>query len=735
MKVPTPDHELKGRCSVIHNNTLYVFSKNGLQYIDLEKDAKWHAPTSYTSGDPVLVDDAVCMLGGVEGNEDEQALYVVGGTGGGDFYSGLQRYSFKDTTWSTLGSVGVLTGLTGHGAGYISSSHKIVVFGGSSSGDTVPAGQTFTIETVPPYGSGSQLPQGAPNSNNPYLMAWDASNVAMMGGQTSSAAVWTFSDTTGWTTSGASLPSPSTVSDTTQPIVMDDSAGGKILMTFNMDGSADSVQSYALVNDEGKAQAATPLKRSLSDYPTYNSSYAPSKKWPEFSLAQQQGMVVVAGGSGDETLAIFNQTSNSWANATELFYGKPQHTLKHHTTTTSFTSSTPTSTSTSTSSSSASVTPTSTSSSTPAAAAGGSTSHADLKTILGATLGSVCGVAIILLLLLFLLRRKKQQQIQNGQRPNDSKDRLSFQDQGLGHDQGLAPLAAGAYPMAKSPVPFASMSNDSLAIMSGRATGEKSLKPPPNNGYGLSSKPRDSSPLSPIPSSGLAPSSMYSQSSEAAAIVAGGAAGAGAGAAVGSNKAGDRTTDEGWGKYFEDNNDTSNLGMPADRSTVSSVYTKSDYRGSAWPMTNLAPINFGFLDQPKPLGQVYSGSPTTESSSSVGIGRSLAIPEAQSARISSADSISLMSDDDPHDTAWTGAHKQSWLGRPPSSNYSTSFYNSSTRDLQNTGSGYFPDMDNRQSHGRRSSVIIPDDIDEIRTPGRTQNVNSDMSWLNIHADR
>lgn len=727
MKVPSPKYELKGHCSVIYSNTLYVFSKNGLQYIELEKDAKWKAPTG---GSPVLVDDAACMLGGVDGNEDEQALYVVGGTGDDDSYSGLQRYSFKDTSWSILGNgKTVLTGLTGHGAGYISSSHKIVVFGGNLSGATVPNDQSYTIDAVPPYGSNSRTSQGAPLSNNPYLMTWDSSNVAMMGGQTSSADVWIFGDMTGWTTSGASLPSATSVSDTIQPIVMDDSSGGKVLMTFNMDGSADSVQSYALVSDDGKAQAATPIKkRSLSHYPEYNNTLAPTKKWSEFSLAQQPGMVVVAGGNGDETLAIFNQTSNSWANATELFYGKPQHTSKHHTTTTSFTSSTPTSTSTS--SSSASVTPTSTPSSIPAAAAGGSTSHADLKTILGATLGSVCGVAIILLLLLFLLRRKKQQQIQNGQRPNDSKDRLSFQD------QGLAPLAAGAYPMAKSPVPFAAMSNDSLAIMSGRATGEKSLKPPPaNNGYGLSSKPRDSSPLSPIPSSGLAPSSMYSQGSEAAAIVAGGAAGAGAGAAVGSNKAGDRTTDEGWGKYFEDNNDTSNLGMPADRSTVSSVYTKSDYRGSAWPMTNLTPINFGFLDQPKPLGQVYSGSPATESSSSIGIGRSLAIPEAQSARISSADSISLMSDDDPHDTAWTGAHKQSWLGRPPSSNYSTSFYNSSSRDVQNTSSGYFPDMDNRQSHGRRSSVIIPDDIDEIRTPGRSANVNSDMSWLNIHAER
>lgn len=504
---------------------------------------------------------------------------------------------------------------------------------------------------------------------------------------------------------------------------MDDNSGGKVLVTFNMDGSVNPVHTYALVNDDKEPQSPAPElgvsnKRASDDYPKYGDEFAPSNKWTDFSVAHQQGMAVIAGGSGNNSLAIFNQTSNSWANATELFYGKPQHTLKHHTTTTSLTSTTPTQTATS--STSASATSTSTSSSTPAAAAGGSSSHADLKTILGATLGSVCGVAIILLLLLFLLRRKKQQQIQNGQRPNDSKDRLSFQD------QGIEPLAGGAYPMAKSPVPVAAMSNDSLAIMSGRATGEKSLKPPPpNSGYGLSSKPRESSPLSPIPSSGLAPSSMYSQEPEAAAIVAGGAA-------ASSNRPGDRTTDEGWGKYFEDNENAKDLGMPADRSTISSVYTKSDYRGSAWPMANLTPMNFGSLEQPKPLGQVYSGSPTTENPPS--IGHSLSIPEAQSARISSADSISLISEDDPHDTAWTGAHKQSWLGRPPSSNYSTNFYNSSTRDLPNSSSGYFPDMGTRNSQARRSSVIIPESVDEIH-PSHGHNVNSDMSWLNIHADR
>ncbi|OQE31661.1 hypothetical protein PENSTE_c001G00308 [Penicillium steckii] len=718
MTVPEPIFELKGHCSAIHDNTLYVFSEKGFQYIPLKEDGKWKKLDAGTA-----VANGVCVVGGVDGNDDEKALYVVGGTYHDDSYPGLQRFSFKDKSWKTLGSGKTdMTNRTGHGAGYLSSSDSIVVYAGSQDDSETTTRSSWTLSLNSPYGTSSLVPQGAPLAYGPTLVTWNSTYVAMMGGQSDSSDVWIYGDSPGWTTSGVSLPG-NILAGAVQGVVMDDNSGGKVLVTFNMDGSVNPVHTYALVNDDKEAQSPAPelgvsSKRASDEYPKYGDKFAPSNKWTDFSVAHQQGMAVIAGGSGNDSLAIFNQTSNSWANATELFYGKPQHTLNHHTTSTSLTSSTPTQTATS--STSASATSTSTSTSTPAAAAGGSSSHADLKTILGATLGSVCGVAIILLLLLFLLRRKKQQQIQNGQRPNDSKDRLSFQD------QGIEPLADGAYPMAKSPVPVAAMSNDSLAIMTGRATGEKSLKPPPpNSGYGLSSKPRESSPLSPIPSSGLAPSSMYSQEPEAAAIVAGGAA-------ASSNRPGDRTTDEGWGKYFEDNENAKDLGMAADRSTMSSVYTKSDYRGSAWPMANLTPMNFGSLEQPKPLGQVYSGSPTTENPPS--ISHSLNIPEAQSARISSADSISLISEDDPHDTAWTGAHKQSWLGRPPSSNYSTSFYNSSTRDLPNSSSGYFPDMGTRNSQARRSSVIIPESIDETH-PSHGHNVNSDMSWLNIHADR
>ncbi|KAJ5708154.1 Kelch-type beta propeller [Penicillium malachiteum] len=143
-------------------------------------------------------------------------------------------------------------------------------------------------------------------------------------------------------------------------------------------------------------------------------------------------------------------------------------------------------------------------------------------------------------------------------------------------------------------------------------------------------------------------------------------------------------------------------------------------------MSNLAPLDFGFLDKPKPLGQVNSGSPTTEVGGHTG--RSLVIPESQCARIPSADSVSICSDDDPQDTNWTGAAHSSWLGRPTSSNYSNNYYGASNTNLPATKSQAYA----RQSNARKSTVIVPDDIDELPPSGT---YDSDMSWLNLHAER
>lgn len=739
MGVPKPISPLSGDCSAIYDNTLYAYSTKGFQKIDLKTNGTWKPldePSAKVTG-------PACVVADIGGDTSNQALYLVGGTGSPSGYSGLQRFSFNDEKWTKLTSESTsMRDRTSHTAGYVPKTSTIVVV--ASDGSTTWTILTNSASTSVNIQGGTPGGMGAVSS--PTILPWNDTSIALVSGDGSNNEVSIFdSQASHWVDSYAALPAGA-VQSSSHLALISDSNGNYVLQDFNMAAKPNTVTSYQLYkegepqNPAGQVGGASTSKRSLSDMPSYNGSFAGTTTRTDYSLAQsgtQAGLVVIGSGDDSNALSVFNQTTNGWANATELFYGSPKQDTLHHTTTTSATS---TSTTTSSSTSSATATTTTTPAATTSAAApapGDDSSSVNLGVVIGATLGSCCGAILIILILLFLLRRARQKREQAGvEGGGDPKGRLSFQD------QGIEPLAEGAYPMARSPVPVAAVSNDSLAIMTGKYNGEKSLHPPnPNYGYGLSQQHKG---LSPIASSGLAPSSMYSDASVEPSPTA----------SSNNNKPGDRTTDEGWGKYFEDGNSRdltiqptnrstvgsvygANLAAQApqagDRSAVSSIYTDSDYRGSAWPMSNLAPLNFGQLARPQPLGHVASGSPTTNPST----GESMIIPEGQSARISSADSISLASEDDPHDTNWTGAQHSSWLGRPPSSQYSTSFYNTSTQYLPGTqGARQSNDM---RSHGRRSSVVIPDNIDELPTPGISRDgratANTDMSWLNLNADR
>ncbi|KAJ5482200.1 Kelch-type beta propeller [Penicillium sp. IBT 31633x] len=726
MTGPKPLIKIEGDCSTIHSNTLYVYSPDGFASIPLRENGNW---TELPSPEYSVTGPA-CIQGEIDGIEDKdnKALYVVGGKTNGaensDQNSGLQRFSFKSQKWETLPMTSAeMKNRTGHGAGYIPATSQILVYAGNTDGSKQISQSTLLISMKSSiFDISAGADQGTPASYEPIILPWSDSQVALVGGSDTNTAIFIYESegNKGWTISEATLPNA--IPTSSRCALAKDSHGNKVLEVFDMDTSPNSVTGY-LLSSKGKLQSpasviASSEKRSITD--SYNNTFAPTETWSDYALAQGgNGLVVLANGKSEDSLAIFNQTSNGWVNSTELFYGSGQQNVLKPSTT-SFTSSTQTSI-TSTTSASTSTPATPTSSSMPAAA-GGLSDHG--KTILGATLGSVLGFGLILLILLFLLKREKQKKKrQAGQSASggDSKDRLSFQD------QGIEPLTEGAYPMARSPVPVAAAASaDSLAILTGRHnSGEKSLKPPDGTGYGLSAQ-RKGSPLSTIPSSGvMGASSVYTSDSDRA----------GDGSGHG-NRPGDRMTDEGWGKYFEDGGPiSSSSNMQSDRSTISSAYTKSDYRGSGWPMTSLTPLNFGFLDQPKPLGHVFSGSPTTEHSSAEVGSRSLVIPESQSARISSADSISITSDDDRDESRWQNAGQNSWLGRPPSSNYSTSFYHTSTQDLPYLSSNPGIVDKGRQSNARRSSVIIPEHIDEIPMQGQKDKSNSDMSWLNLQADR
>ncbi|RMJ21230.1 hypothetical protein PHISP_07902 [Aspergillus sp. HF37] len=684
MIVPKPPMKLEGHCSVIHNNTLYVFSPNGFASIPLQRNGTWSdlKPGESVSG-------AACVSAGVNGHNKEEALYVVGGTGSSKDYTGLQRYSFQSEQWETVSpkdsQVEVTSNRTGHGAVYLKSSSSILMYGGSQGGGTTPSSETFAIDTASPYTVSAYSTTNAAPAVSPILLPWNGDKAALVGATTDQKVhifhhVHPPADP--WSKPITSLTHE--LPGNVQCALLSRPDGSKVLETFDMSVTPSNVTSIALLGPQGKpvkpskVVGGTGPKRSTKDgafggYPAYEDQFAPMKTWKDYSLAQgDNNLVAISGGSGIESLAIFNQTSNSWVNATKLFYGDEsrQQILG----------------------------PTSTSSSTPTSSPSGSSApvsdsdSTDVGTIIGATLGGVVGFAIILMIILLFLRRvKKKRAAQAGNGSDDN--RLSFRD------QGEEPLARSAYPMAKSPVPFANSSVDSLAIVSGNVGDEKS--------------PRH------LGSSGQV-TPANDKAFEAQEMGAGG-------------QAGDRTTDEGWSKYFVDNNSATDLARQSDRSLSGSDFGNPEPKENAWPMKSLTPLNFGFLDEPRPLGQVITGSPTTGHSPIDQDGRGLVIPEGQSAQISSADSISVNSEENDRrrETSWPNfagsigeedevpqAAQRSWLGRPPSSTYSSVYYGEGRETMASTG--------------RQSSVVIPENAGE-RT-GRS-NVNTDMSWLNLNAER
>ncbi|CAL5870901.1 uncharacterized protein PFLUO_LOCUS5142 [Penicillium psychrofluorescens] len=722
MSIPQLHMNLDGHCTAIYDNTLYAFSSDGLAKISLEENGTWKRLPSAQHA----VSGAACVVAGIETKASDKALYVIGGSGASAQYSGLQRFSFQDNKWQTLSTPStMMNNRTGHNAAYMESTNSILVYAGEQGDDTDPSAQTYVVSTMNDQTIDSPVNSEAPAAVQPSVLTWSDSEIAMISDISTDVYIYkaTYGGSDwGWENSNVTLPS--TLGGSTRCALVSNSDGSKILESFDMSDTTNPVSSLALLSAGGTPESpaspvGAPQKRSVSDYPNYNGKFAPKTSLSDYSLAQgDNGMVAILSSSGDNTLALFNTSTNSWMNAAAMFNGNSnQNVLKPtHTTTTT------TTTSTSTSSSTTSTTATNTSSPPLAVPAPASQSPVSTNVIIGATLGGVIGFAVILGIILLLLRRRvkrqRAQEEQSGGRGSRSGkhqlDRLSFQD------QGIEPLTLGAFPMAKSPVPLASASGDS-SILYGR-TGEKSLKPPGTGvGYGLSpASAKDNSFLSTIPSSrmGAAPS-VYTDltaSSDAAGNET-------------QNQPGNRSTDEGWSRYFQGNNATN---LASNRSTVSSSgYTKSDYRNSEWPMSTLPPLNLGFLDQH--TGRVVSGSPTTEQ---IDRGRGLMIPESQSARISSADSISLNSDGEERDAQrWTANSQQSWLGRPPSSEYSATFYNDTQTLPGTTPRGNGLATDRARASGRKSSVVIPDEIDELPMSGQSENLNSDMSWLNLHAER
>ncbi|POR31243.1 Uncharacterized protein TPAR_08575 [Tolypocladium paradoxum] len=492
MAVPKPPASLDNSCSVIHDNTLYSFSPDGFLSIPLEDSAKWE---KLQMG--VKVTGATCV-GSAPPDASQAGFYVVGGLADSDDFTGLQKYTYSTGKWSTIKLTDQVTkNRQWHASTYIQANDAILVYAGSQDGTRGLSTQTFTIQASEPH-TVRGYESVAPPAISPILMSWSGADAAMIGGGTDPqhAKVWLFNPNARWRDSGASLAVP-LQKDTTsmQAVLVNGDDGSKSLYTFDLSQSPNKVSRMVLQDAQGTpVHNSRPITRrgldgavpetkralSLSDWPEYNSTLAPTVTRQSFAMAQgSNGMVVFSGGNSDSPLAIFNTNENGWVNVTTLLGDKEERLLSVSSTTTSATSS---STSISSTSTSASSTIQTTAASTTTAAAippasvdrSNDNSGPSSNAILGITLGSIAGFLALLGLILLLLRRrqKRQNHAEAGQTrgasgaPSDEKDTAAFAKstlpvQSAGHFRGH-------YPQGSQD------SYSSMAILMGRMGKERS---------------------------------------------------------------------------------------------------------------------------------------------------------------------------------------------------------------------------------------------------------------------
>ena len=620
MGTPIPPVALKDQCTIVYNDTLYAYSPDALQSLPLQPNAQW-------SQEPmgVSLTGAICLLGGVDGDNSKPALYVVGGSTNSSSaqYSGLQRYSIQDKTWHTITPLVTVTqNRQHHGATYMLDTSTILVYGGSQNGDSQPSTQTFLMATYPPYAVQSYQ-SSAPPVVDPIMMPWDSGHVGMVGGSPTNVGVWRFGVDEGWVDVGVNLPNPlpdHTVAQCTL-LTLDDQS--KILETFNLGQSPNVITENVLLQPGGSpapfgdtvggnatttasaSSTSTGFSRSrkrkrdveLSNLPAYNSTFAPTTIRNGFSLSQaSSGLVVVAAGSSSDQVAIFNQTANGWINAAQLLnpQGKPQTGIAGPSNTASSTAS-PTSSQT----------------------AGASPDHSAKShplTLLGIVLGAICGFAALLIILLLLLRHLKRSRHLKIQRQRDSYLGEKGQGRPDTDDTGLQSLSKNGQPMGRSPKTSSAQPRVDPVVSAGRAEFKKShirntsavsnkLKLDPiqsshiSFGPGMFSKPREKSPLQiskPImqePAAEIEPR-LKTDTSQSPPDPSQGSSGTLDLAKTIGVEASHRKTDEGWSTYFQGNNVVDLTGdRPSYMSNTSrpgSSSSRNSKRGSYWPAPDSA---------------------------------------------------------------------------------------------------------------------------------------------------
>lgn len=464
MSAPTPKQSLTGHCSVINNNTLYVLSPNAFQSLPLKENATWSTlPTGESVTGPA------CVTAWPNGNEADPALYVIGGTSDDDSYGGLQRYFFTNQTWETLTPLtSDMKGRIDHSIAYLNDSSSILVYAGgqqATASASSLSSQTFLISVDEPYQISSFI-STAPPASQPILLPWDSSHAVMLGGSDTNEQIFLFGPSKGWQPLDTNLTSP--LPTGVRGALMTGSDGSKVLEVYDATQSPNSVTQLVLLEANGKtasngqtiggsSSTSSSRKRkrdlTLSNWPDYNSTNAPTAVRSDYSVAQNSdGLAVVSGGNDDDPIDIFNQQKNAWVDD-EAVFGSQQP----------LTSATPTATSSASATSSTAAA----TSTVPASLAKGTSNHT--RKTLGITLGVLAAVAILLTIaLLYMRRRQSKKKAERKSMEEEKADEMDFADRGASF---MKEAGGSVAELSMMPPPgrqhFANDSQASLAIFAG----------------------------------------------------------------------------------------------------------------------------------------------------------------------------------------------------------------------------------------------------------------------------
>ena len=671
MSAPKPPVALKDHCSIIHDGVIYVYSPDAFQTLEIKEGAEWKEEPNGVS-----VKGAVCVKGGMDGDNTKAALYVVGGAANetASDYPGIQRYSISDNSWQTITpDVAVTQDRQNHGAAYMNASSSLIVYGGSQTNYTGPSSETFMLEMYPPYRV-LAYSSTAPPTVSPFMLPWTEDRALMVGGSSSNVNVFTFDPTNGWQDLGLALPNPLPDSSIAQCAVLTLADSSKILQTFQLDSNPVVVTTNVLLNPGGQPAtfgeipggnstttspspaptSPSKMKRDivLSNYPAYNGTLAPSATRTGFALAQgDDGLVAFVGGDDNDPVVFFNQSENSWVAATQLL-GKQQVPLTTPTPSTSQSPIIPTTATTST------------------ATPSGSSDKSNSLTILGAVLGALCGAAAILIVLLLWMRqvRRKRAAAQKQREYPDDKRSVEYNYE----EGGLHPLSKAGQPMGRSPVPSAVISEaDSTTVVgttvvSGKEDPKYSISRVPSDraqhgfrgsgiGFGQALFKREKEKASLTISKPMMP--VLGDYKERPSIELGKATPAAPGGPLATQTtpkrdASQRKTDEGWGKYFQ-------AEPQGNRTTFLSRSSGATSEGKSglWPVSGVldnsarAPkiLLRDSVGNPLEPQSVAAGSPSLEHGPADPQSKGLEAVQGIPARISNGSSVTTTNSDDDYE--------------------------------------------------------------------------------------